>query len=132
MLVGGGHAHIQVFEAFATDPPPGARLMLIVDRPVAVYSGMVPGFVAGQYAAAELEIDAAALARQAGAEVVIGAAVRVEPERRRVHVEGHTPVSYDVASFDIGSTVRGLDLPGVLAHALPTRPIVRFVERMQP
>ena len=30
-------------------PEPGVRLTVVLDRPVAVYSGMVPGFVAGQY-----------------------------------------------------------------------------------
>jgi len=28
-------------------PLPGIRLTVVVDRPTAVYSGMVPGFVAG-------------------------------------------------------------------------------------
>lgn len=44
VLVGGGHTHIQVLRAWAMDPAPGVRLTVVVDRPVAVYSGMVPGF----------------------------------------------------------------------------------------
>jgi selenide,water dikinase len=130
VLVGGGHAHIQVLKQFAEKPPPDARLTLIVDRPVAVYSGMVPGFVAGQYEAHELEIDATDLAGLAGARVVVSPATRIEPDERRIHVAAGPPVAYDVASFDIGSTVGGLDLPGVSEHALPTRPIVGFVERV--
>jgi len=46
VLVGGGHAHIQVLKRWAMAPVSGARLTLVVDRSVAVYSGMVPGFVA--------------------------------------------------------------------------------------
>ena len=45
VLVGGGHAHIQVLKRWAMAPVPGVRLTLVVDRPIAVYSGMVPGFV---------------------------------------------------------------------------------------
>ena len=47
VLVGGGHAHIQVLKRWAMSPVPGTRLTLVVDRPIAVYSGMVPGFLAG-------------------------------------------------------------------------------------
>ncbi|MBY0401556.1 hypothetical protein K2X89_14770, partial [Myxococcota bacterium] len=47
LLVGGGHAHVQVLRRFAMEPVPGARLVVVLDRPVAVYSGMVPGLVAG-------------------------------------------------------------------------------------
>src|SRR6266511_2465713 len=97
LLVGGGHAHIQILSAWAMDPVPGARLTVVVDRPVAIYSGMIPGFVAGQYRADELEID-------------------VRP-----------PLAYDTISFDVGSTVAGLDRPGVREHAIPTRPIGSFV-----
>lgn len=130
VLVGGGHAHIHVFERCILDGPPEARLTLVVDRPIAVYSGMVPGFVAGQYEARELEIDAVALAERVGAEVVVGRATSLDPDARTIEVDGHPPVPYDLASFDIGSTVTGLDLPGVAEHALPTRPIVTFVERI--
>ena len=57
VLVGGGHAHVQVIRRFAMRPLAGVRLTVVLDRPEAVYSGMVPGFVAGDYAAPELEID---------------------------------------------------------------------------
>jgi selenide, water dikinase len=130
LLVGGGHAHVYVLERLLREPPPDCRIDFIVDTPVAVYSGMVPGFVAGQYRAAELEIDVAAAARRAGAGIVLSRAVRIDVEARRVELEGAAPVAYDVASFDIGSTVSGLDSPGVREHAVPTRPIARFVARV--
>lgn len=129
VLVGGGHAHVQVLEAFAAEPLSGARLTLVVDVPVAVYSGMVPGVVAGRYAPAEVEIDPVAMARRVGADVVIGRAVRVDPASRTIGLADGGTVPYDVASFDVGSTVAGLDTPGVREHAVPTRPIGAFVRR---
>ena len=126
VLVGGGHTHIQVLKAFAMDPPPDLRTTLVVDTPNAVYSGMVPGFVAGQYEAAELEIDLFPLARLAGAAVIQAAATGIDTGARRVELGGRPPVAYDMISFDIGSTVAGLDTPGVREHALPTRPIGDF------
>ncbi len=110
------------------DPPANVRLQVILDRPVAVYSGMVPGFVAGDYAHHELEIDVLPLARRAKAGVILSAAVDLDPVRKEISIEGRPPIRFDLASLDVGSTVRGLDLPGVSKHTLATRPIGRFVQ----
>jgi selenide,water dikinase len=130
VLVGGGHAHVQVLRRWAMQRPPDARLLVVLDRPVAVYSGMVPGRVAGDYDDAALEIDVVPLARRAGAGVILAAATDVDPVRHVVSLEGRPPLSYDLLSLDVGSTVRGLDLPGVRTHALSTRPIARFVSEI--
>lgn len=127
VLVGGGHTHVQVLRRWAMDPPANIRLQVVLDRPVAVYSGMVPGFVAGDYALHELEIDVLPLARRAKAGVILSAAIGLDPVRREISIEGRPPIRFDLASIDVGSTVRGLGLPGVSKHTLATRPIGRFV-----
>ena len=98
-------------------------MTVVLDRPVAVYSGMVPGFVAGQYQASELEIDVVPLARRAGARVILSAAVRVDAVERRVHLADRPPIRYDVASIDIGSTVADLICPdpAIRASDVPDR-----------
>ena len=127
VLVGGGHSHVEVLRDWAREPVPGGRLTVVVDRPTAVYSGMVPGFVAGQYRLDEIEIDVHGLAQRAGAAWVGARATRLNPLARLVYAEGSPTVSYDTVSFDVGSTVSGLDRPGVMEHALRTRPIADFV-----
>ena len=67
VLVGGGHSHVQVLKSLAAEPIPGFRVTVVVDTPIPVYSGMVPGFVAGQYEMHDLQIDVQALADRAGA-----------------------------------------------------------------
>jgi selenide,water dikinase len=131
VLVGGGHAHVQVLRSLAAMPPADTRVTVVVDLPVAVYSGMVPGFVAGQYESRELEIDVVPLARRAGARIVLARWIGLEPAGRRLMIEGRPSIPYDVVSFDIGSTVAGQELPGVKEHALATRPIGRFVRRVE-
>ncbi len=130
VLVGGGHTHIQVIRRFAMQPPPDTHLTIVLDRPLAVYSGMVPGFVAGQYSEDELEIDVVPLARRAMARVILSAAVRVDASRRLIYLKDRPPIKYDVASIDIGSTVAGLNLPGIREHAIPTRPVGQLVQRI--
>jgi selenide,water dikinase len=131
VLIGGGHAHVQVLRRLARRPIPGARVSVVLDRPEAVYSGMVPGFAAGDYAARDLEIDVLPLARRAGAAVVLARALRVDPSARSIELEGRAALRYDVASLDVGSSVRGLELPGVRELALATRPIRGFVDRLE-
>src|SRR5262245_54075004 len=127
VLVGGGHTHIQVLKSWAMARVAGVRLTVVVDQPVAIYSGMVPGFVAGQYRREALEIDVWRLARGAAKRGIAARAVGVVARERRIALEGRPALRYDTASFDIGSTIGGLELPGVREHALATRPIARFV-----
>jgi len=91
---------------------------------------MVPGFVAGQYPREALEIDVRPLALRAGARCIVAPAIGLDTGARRLVLEGRPPIAYDTVSFDVGSTVAGLGLPGVRAHAIPTRPIGEFVRRV--
>lgn len=129
VLVGAGHAHLAVLASFAMNRPP-ANVTLVVDVPLAVYSGMVPGLVAGRHRAEDVAIDALPLARACGARVVLARMVAIDPTRRVLEVEGRPAIPYDVASLDLGASVAGLDTPGVRDFALATRPIGRFVEAL--
>ena len=131
VLVGGGHAHVQVLRSLLMRPLRDVEVTLVVDTPVAIYSGMVPGFVAGQYATHEVEIDVRPLARRAGVRVVVAPMVGLDRAARRILVAGRPSVPYDVASLDVGSVVAGLDVPGVREHAVATRPIGALVRRLE-
>jgi len=126
VLVGAGHTHVQLLRHWIMEPNPAIDATLVVDTPIAVYSGMAPGLVAGQYQRHELEIDAVPLARRAGVRVILAPCTGVEAAARRLLIEGRESLSFDLASFDVGSTVAALDLPGVGEHAVPTRPINRL------
>jgi len=126
VLIGGGHSHALVLRKWAMKPLPGVRVTLINPDPTAPYSGMLPGHVAGHYARADLEIDLVRLARFAGARLVLGAALGLDPEARLVHVGGRPPVAYDVASINVGITTAMPALPGFAEHAVPAKPLGTF------
>jgi pyridine nucleotide-disulfide oxidoreductase family protein len=92
---------------------------------------MVPGYVAGQYALTEIKIDVERLARRADARWIETRATALDAGTRTLHVQGAAAISYDTVSFDVGSTVAGLDRPGIEEHALPTRPIGKFAHRIE-
>ena len=131
VLIGGGHAHALLLRMWGMRPLPGARLTLISPAPVAEYSGMLPGFVAGAYTRDDLAIDLVRLARHAGARLILDRAVGLDRDARHVLLAGREPVAYDIASIDIGVTAQPPDLPGFAEHALPVKPTARFVPEWQ-
>ena len=131
ILVGGGHSHVQVLESLASQPLSTVRVTVVVDRPIAVYSGMVPGFVAGQYRAEELEIDVPRLCQWAGVECIVEPVEIIDAASRQLVLEGGERLTYDLASINVGSTVAGLDLPGIREFAIPTRPIAELILRTE-
>ncbi len=127
VLVGAGHAHVQVLARFGKDAPADTRVTLVVDQPTLIYSGMLPGFVGGQYRLRDIEIDVLALARLAGVDVRLARAVAVDPASKRIALHDGSHVSYDVASFNVGGAAAGSAIPGLTEHAVLVRPMMGFV-----
>ena len=127
MLLGGGHAQVQVVEAFASDPPADATVVLINRGRLTPYSGMLPGLIAGHYTHAECHIDLAWLCAQAHIPFVEKEVIGVDLDRREVHCAGGHSQRYDLLSIDTGSTPPLDPVPGAREHALPVKPIERFL-----
>ena len=49
LLIGGGHAHVEVLRRFALRPEPDVAITVISPHRQTPYSGMLPGLVAGHY-----------------------------------------------------------------------------------
>jgi NADH dehydrogenase FAD-containing subunit len=134
VLIGGGHAHVQVVKALANRPH-YLKVTLIDMQRTATYSGMVPGCIAGWYDKKDTQIDIANLATQyAGMEFVNDAVVDIDCEAKLIYLkkDQSRPIPFDVVSLDIGSTSRDLySVPGAARYTIPTRPIDRLVDRLR-
>ncbi len=128
VFIGGGHAHALVLKRWGMKPLPGARLTVINPGPTAPYTGMLPGFVAGHYGRDDLEIDLVRLARFAGARLILGYADGIDREARKIHITGRAPISYDIASIDVGIHSDMPKLPGFEAYGVPAKPLHRFAD----
>ncbi|MDP2008226.1 MAG: FAD-dependent oxidoreductase [Rubrivivax sp.] len=131
LMLGGGHAHLQVLAALAQQRLAGAEVMMVTPHPSLVYSGMVPGLVAGHYSVAQCRIALAPLAAAAGVSLVTGEAVALDAAAHRVQLADGRSLDYTLLAIDTGSVQRPDRLPGATEHALFVRPIEAFVEGQQ-
>ena len=131
VLVGGGHAHVAVLRRFGMRPMPGVRLTLISRDIHTPYSGMLPGLVAGHYTFDECHIDLGPLARFAGARLFHTSVEGLDPVNRLVFAAGRPPIPYDVLSINTGSRPATLGVDGAERHAMPVKPIDRWLQRWQ-
>ncbi len=130
LLLGGGHAHVHVLHDLAKRDLPGAEVVLVSPFDHSIYSGMVPGWVAGHYALDECRIAVAALARAGGVRFMRGAATLLDAAARQVTLADGRVLSYDVLSIDTGSVLPRDVIPGARVHGLPVRPMAGFVSHL--
>jgi selenide,water dikinase len=125
VLLGAGHAHVEVLRRFAMRPQPGVRLTLIGREPETPYSGMLPGVIRGDYTEDQGQIDVAPLAAMAGARLILGEATAVHLQARTIGVTGRPDIPFDLLSIDVGG------IPAVPAGGgTPVKPVSRFLDRL--
>ncbi len=129
VLVGAGHAHLVVLRALKRTPLYGARLTLVSPNPKQIYSGMLPGFVAGHYTLDQVQVDVAKLAKQAYAQFVQASVVALDPARRCAQLATGEEIAYDYLSLNAGSLVDD-SLPGS-EQALPVKPFENLVRDLR-
>ena len=128
VLLGAGHAHIEVLRAMAERPFPDCEATLVTPYPWFTYSGMIPGLLAGHYELDDLTVDVIALAGRANVGIVLNSASLIDPRARDVICANGTVLPYDVLSIDVGSVPVLGSARGVEKHAIPVRPLERLVK----
>jgi pyridine nucleotide-disulfide oxidoreductase family protein len=126
VLIGAGHAHLVVLRSLAEKPLYGTRIALVTPHAKQVYSGMLPGILAGHYRRAEAEINVAELAERGYVEFVQGRVCGIDPDGTSVSLENGASAGYDFASINAGSLVDDASLAGA-ELALPVKPYDQFL-----
>jgi pyridine nucleotide-disulfide oxidoreductase family protein len=123
LLIGGGHAHVEVLRTLALMPERRWEVTLITPFPRLVYSGMVPGHFAGHYELDDCTIDLRALCDRARAELVLTTASLVSPGANEVVCANAAVFPYEVLSINAGSAPNLAGASGVERHAVVLRPL---------
>jgi selenide,water dikinase len=126
LLIGGGHAHLGVLDLLARRHRTGIDVTLVSARGTQVYSGMLPGHLAGHYTFEQCSIPLDPLCEAAKADFVRARVTKLDLEQRIALTEGGGMLPFDVVSIDIGPGPDQTSIPG-LQHALSVRPIDQLV-----
>lgn len=137
LLVGAGHAHLQVLARLAQQRPTHLDVTVLTPYPYLSHSAMAPGVLTGHYSADESQIRLSPWLKRSGARVVQGRAQRIDTTERLLHFQVRpqdptpAPLPYDLLSLAMGSGYNPdwLDqhLPGAREHALLLRPLERLL-----
>lgn len=133
VLLGAGHAHIHVLSQLtelARKGPLPCRVTLVAPYPRQLYSGMMPGFVAGHYALEDCAIDLEPLLNNTSIEWQPCSATALTANARVLGLDDGTELEYDWLSINTGAVQnRPLiekSLPGAREYGLFVRPMEAF------
>ena len=70
VLIGGGHSHSIFLKKFGMDPISDLNITLISKESLTPYSGMIPGFISGDYTEEECHIDLRHLCNFSGSKFI--------------------------------------------------------------
>lgn len=126
MLVGGGHAHVEVIRRFMIRPPAAARVTLVAREALSPYSGMLPGHLAGEHSFERLHIDLYRLCQRAGVRLIQAEVSQLDLQAQQLEFEARPGLGFDALSINTGA------VPTALAadpRVLPVKPIGQFLPR---
>ena len=127
VLLGGGHAHVRVLADLARRPLTDLDVHLVTPYCRQIYSGMLPGWIAGHYPIDACAIALDRLASRAGAALHETSGTGLDMMRNTLHCADGNELHFDALSIDTGPMPALQDLPGAALHALPVRPIEQFI-----
>jgi selenide,water dikinase len=126
VLVGAGHAHVEVLRRFRLRPDPSVRLTLVTPGRDTSYSGMLPGYVAGHYSRADIHIRVDRLADFEGCAAIFQRAVELEANTCRVGMADGSSICGDIISIDVGARATMTAPGGSSALIVPAKPMDDF------
>lgn len=127
VLLGGGHAQLAVLASLAARPMADWEVRLVTPYRRQIYSGMLPGWVAGHCPIEACAISLDALALRGCITFHQAAAIAIDPDRQSIRCDDGAELPFDTLSIDTGPVASVANLPGSVDHALPIRPIEGFV-----
>ena len=131
LLVGGGQAHVFVLRSLAQRRPGNVEVTLVTPSDALIYTGMLPGWIAGHYQLRELTIPLMPLSHAASVQLVSARITALDLQRRVAHTDGGAAIAFDWVSIASGPAPSVDAVSGAREHALALRPLSRFIARWQ-
>ena len=103
MLIGGGHANVQILKKLCMNRIKGLHTILISEHYEATYSGMTPGYIHRDFSKEEISIDLQRLCFNAGATFIKDKVIKLETNYKKIALQNFPSISYDLLSINTGS-----------------------------
>ena len=103
VLLGGGHAHIQVLRKLCMNFYEELHVILVNDSLESAYSGMTPAYIQNFYKINEIIIDLQRLCFNAGVTFINDEVVQLQTEKKKVILKNRPSIHYDLLSINTGS-----------------------------
>lgn len=134
VLAGGGHSHALLLRMWAMarhrpDRRPQAQITLVSRRSTALYSGMVPGLVAGLYDEPTCAIDLRRLCLLASVTFVQAEITGLNPQTRELQLEGRPSLRWDWLSIDVGAET--VDSEKAAVAVKPLEPFLQWCDQQE-
>jgi len=131
VLLGIGHTNAHVLRMWRMQPIAGARLTCVSNFPIATYSGMLPGVLAGQYATERMQIDLVRLCAASGARFVHDEVTGLDVDGRHLLLADRPPIPFDALSIGIGSVPTFEGVEEADETLLAIKPMQTFIARLE-
>jgi NADH dehydrogenase FAD-containing subunit len=130
VLLGAGQSHLDLLSTLARKPPLDVGLTLIAPYPLHVYTGRVPGFVAGEHTLEDCLISLETMLQKVGAHWKTGGVAALDVKENALRLVDGSTLGFDWLSIDTGALqnrqqIESL-LPGAREHGLFVRPLQAF------
>jgi len=130
VLVGAGHAHLEVLKALRKEEVAGKEFVLISPERHTFYSGLIPQLISGSIEAKDLRINSAEFAEEKGFKFIQDQFLSYNQMESSVTLASGRTESFDLLSLNIGGAVRRL--PTLASQdTIYLKPFSAFVEQWQ-
>ena len=129
VILGGGHSHVYVLKNIKNYAHNNLEIILVSNTMHTPYSGMFPGYIAGNYSFDECHIDLLPLSSYANCKLIYDEVVEIDTERGVLKFKEHSDLFYDFLSINTGSTPNMRSIKGAESFGIPVKPIPIFLEK---
>lgn len=126
VLVGGGHAHIQVLHALRSS---NIKITLISDVPFAPYSGMLPGHLAGLFNEHEMVFNLKNICSRFGYRFIEQAVTSIDSVNHNLTLFDGSKISFDVCCLNVGILPQTIPSDSQFPNVIYVKPISNFLAK---
>ena len=132
VLIGGGHANVQVLRKLCMNEYRGLNIILISEGYEAIYSGMTPGYIKKFYSIEDISIDLQRLCFNAGATFIKDKVIKLDSKNQIIYLNDNPSISYDVLSINPGSISSNQTISiDEESNIISAKPISSFVSKLK-